>query len=159
MANFEDITGWWEELDTYRRSEEWKQVNQSQKMPIEWVPELMHLVLRHAEIREVFMTYGNCIIENHKFDENDQPIPFDELPDDFPYKESDIAAWFAIWFFNIGKKVNKILPIGGEPPATAVARLVAKDRQDIMLRDLVSELERNRDDNFFDLTGLEHAKN
>ena len=156
MANFEDITGWKEELDTYRKSEEWKQVNQSQKMPIEWVPELMHLVLRHAEIREVFMSYGKWIIENHKFDENDQPIPFEELPDDFPYEESYRAAWFAVWFFNIEKGVRKILPIGGGPPSTAVARLVAKGQNNASLEEILSDLKRNKEHVFFELSGLSY---
>ena len=158
MANFEDITGWWEEIQEFADSDEWEAMEESQKMPIEWVPELMQLVLRHEEIREDFMTYGNWIVANHLYDKKGRPIGLRELPDDFPHSESYRASWFAIWFFNIGKKVKKILPVAGTPTAMFVARLIAEGGEDINLHELLAKLKRLGDDDDFDLNGSINEK-
>ena len=152
MANFEDITGWQEELDAYMESEEYQTLDESRDMPIEWVPELMQLVLRHPEMHDIFMTYGTWVLENHKFDRRGNPIGLLGLPDDFPHKESEKAAGFATWFFNIGKNVRKILPMRGVSPAIIVARLIAENKANITQQELISELRRIKHINFFDLS-------
>ena len=152
MATFEDITGWQEELDAYMESEEYQALDESQDMPVEWALELMQLVIRHPEIHDIFMTYGTWVLENHKFDKDGNPIGLLELPEDFPHKESDKAAWFATWFFNIGKNVKKILPMGGISAAIIVARLIAENKANITQQELILELRRIKHINFFDLS-------
>ena len=117
MADLNNIKGWKRELISYQSSKEWKALKGKQKMPVEWLPEMAQIVLGDAELKKAFTVYGNWIVANHLHDENDNPIPLDSLPDDYPGKESDIASWFAIWFFNIGKGVQKIIPTAGSPPA------------------------------------------
>ena len=157
MANFEDITGWWEELDSYLDSEEYDAVQESQAMPVNWLLELMHLVLRHTETREIFMTCGKWLVANHLYDKNGSIIPLEGgLPNDFPYTEMRRADLFAVWFFNIGKNVRKILPVCGGPPAMVVARLIAEGREDITQKELLAKLKRTGEINSFSLGKIEN---
>ncbi|MEM9909676.1 MAG: hypothetical protein AAF922_02720, partial [Pseudomonadota bacterium] len=149
MADFHNITGWMEELQAYRVTDEHKALvpkdaierakNPPMKIPVAWVVELVHLIVRHQELREAYTEFGRWILANH-YDEDGNRVSLDDgLPEDFPNAASEVARWFVHWFVYIGKKPGRFVHrMSGL--VVPVSEILVRHGETTTVADVVSEI-------------------
>jgi len=104
MADFENITGWREELAEYKETEEWKAMEASgirAEMPLSLLYEFAQLLLKHEEMRKAMQI-------KHEWFESKRDEYYFKTYDTFdidndpswPYQKHrllhDFGAWFSV---------------------------------------------------------------
>ncbi|MET1411679.1 hypothetical protein ABVF61_05395 [Roseibium sp. HPY-6] len=102
MADFEDITGWREELEAFEESEEgkayfWQHLNDSEiRLPFDVILELAGLMLKHDDIRDAVrrrMEFRAFLETRPDLTENDDEY-WEKNPLDASYTLEEFIAWF-----------------------------------------------------------------